>query len=163
MEANFGAILPLLTRYGVKFIVIGGGAAIAHGSARLTSDVDVVYSRDPDNVRNLVAALKDYEPYLRGAPPGLPFHWDEPTIKSGLNFTLRTTLGDLDLLGEVTGGGSYEALLPYTEEMTAFGIQCRFVTLERLIQLKRAAGRPKDFDALAELQALLEERLRRQN
>jgi hypothetical protein len=87
MEANFAAILPLLTRYGVKFIVIGR-AAIAHGSARLTSDVDVVYSRDPDNVRNLVAALKDYEPYLRGAPPGLPFHWAEPTIKSGLNYRL---------------------------------------------------------------------------
>ena len=73
---------------------------------------------------------------------------------------MKTTLGDLDLLGEVTGGGSYEELLPYSEAMTAFGVQCRFVTLERLIQLKRAAGRPKDFDAIAELQALLEERRR---
>src|SRR3954469_11555751 len=160
MDANFGEILPLLTRHHVRFIVVGGGAAIAHGSARLTSDVDVVYARDAENIRNLAAALENYGPYLRGAPPDLPFHWDEPTIKSGLNFTLRTTLGDLDLLGEVTGGGPYEALLPFSEEMTAFGIRCRFVTLERLIQLKRAAGRPKDFDALAELQAILEERRR---
>src|SRR5437762_5456631 len=103
MEANFGAILPLLTRYGVKFIVVGGGAAIAHGSARLTSDVDVVYSRDAENIRNLAAALQNYQPYLRGAPPDLPFRLDEQTIKNGLNFTLKTTLGDLDLLGEVTG------------------------------------------------------------
>jgi predicted nucleotidyltransferase len=160
MEANFTELLPLLAQHAVRFIVVGGGAAIAHGLARLTSDVDVVYARDPENIRQLVAALKDYSPYLRGAPPGLPFRWDEQTITAGLNFTLTTGVGDLDLLGEITGGGSYEELLPYTIELTAFNLQCRFVTLERLIQLKRAAGRPKDLEVIAELQALLEERRR---
>jgi predicted nucleotidyltransferase len=81
-------------------------------------------------------------------------------LKSGLNFTLTTTLGDLDLLGEVAGGGSYEQLLPFTQELETFDVRCRFVTLEKLIQLKRAAGRPKDLEAVAELQALLEERQR---
>lgn len=160
-EANFSELLPVLARHGVRFIVIGGGAAVAHGLARLTYDVDVVYARDPVNIRNLCTALRDREPYLRGAPPGLPFRWDEATIQAGLNFTLTTTLGDLDLLGEVTGGGSYERLLPFTEELRVFEVNCRFVTLERLIQLKRAAGRPKDLEILAELQALLEERRRR--
>jgi predicted nucleotidyltransferase len=79
-----------------------------------------------------------------------------------LNFTLTTSLGDLDLLGEVTGGGNYDQLLPFTLEMETFGVPCRFVTLEKLIQLKRAAGRPKDLEALAELQCILEER-RKQN
>ena len=160
MEANFSALLPLLVRHSVRFIVVGGGAAIAHGLARLTYDVDVVYARDPDNIRNLSVALQDHHPYLRGAPPGLPFRWDEQTIQAGLNFTLTTTAGDLDLLGDVTGGGSYEELLPFSEELTAFNVQCRFVTLERLIQLKRAAGRPKDLEVIAELQALLEEKRR---
>ena len=73
---------------------------------------------------------------------------------------MTTTAGDLDLLGEITGGGSYEELTPFSEELTAFGVRCRFVTLERLIQLKRAAGRPKDLEVIAELQALLEERKR---
>jgi hypothetical protein len=159
MEANFGEILPLLTRSAVRFIVVGGGAAIAYGSSRLTSDVDVAYARDPQNIRNLVAASRTTN-HTCGAPPGLPFRWDEETIKAGLNFTLRTTLGDLALLGEITGGGSYDELFPFTEEMDALGIRCRFVTLERLIQLKRAAGRPRDLDAIAELQALLEERRR---
>lgn len=158
MSANFPVILPLLVNNGVRFILIGGGAATVHGSARLTLDVDVVYARDPDNLKRLVAALSPHQPYLRGAPPGLPFRWDERTIQGGLNFTLTTTLGDLDLLGEVAGGGTYERLLPFTEELTAFGITCRVVTLERLIQLKRAAGRPKDLEVIAELQALLEER-----
>src|SRR5690606_8571642 len=115
MEPNFREILPLLTRHNVRFLVIGGGAAIAHGAARLTYDVDVVYARDPENVRNLVAALGPHQPYLRGAPLGLPFRWDDRTIQAGLNFTLTTALGDLDLLGEVTGGGTYEQLLPFTE------------------------------------------------
>jgi predicted nucleotidyltransferase len=158
MEANFSELLPLLVHYNVKFIVVGGGAAIAHGLARLTYDVDVVYSRDPKNIHNLVEALQNHHPYLRGAPPGLPFRYDVQTIKAGLNFTLTTDLGDLDLLGEVTGGGAYDDLLAFSEELETFGVTCRFVTLERLIQLKRAAGRPKDLEVIAELQALLEER-----
>lgn len=161
MAANFSELLPLLQVHKVRFIVVGGGAAIAHGSARLTSDVDVVYARDPENIHNLAVALQGHQPYLRGAPPGLPFHWDEETIKAGLNFTLTTTVGDLDLIGEITGAGSYEALLPFTEELEVFNVRCRFVTLERLIQLKRAAGRPKDLEVIAELQALLEERHRK--
>jgi hypothetical protein len=155
---NFEEILPLLTRNQVRFVVIGGGAAIAHGLARATYDVDVVYARDTENIRRLVAALQPHEPYLRGAPPGLPFRWDERTVQAGLNFTLITTLGNLDVLGEVAGGGTYEQLLPNSQEMEVFGVRCRFVTLEKLIQLKRAAGRPKDLETIAELQALLEER-----
>lgn len=158
MIANFVELLPVLNRYQVQFILIGGGAGVVHGSQRVTSDVDVVYSRDRDNLTRLADALKPHHPYLRGAPPGLPFRWDVPTIQAGLNFTLVTDLGDIDFLGEVAGGGTYEQLLPFTIELEAFGVPCRCVTLDRLIQLKRAAGRPKDLEAIAELQAILDER-----
>lgn len=80
------------------------------------------------------------------------------TVEAGLNFTLTTVLGPIDLLGEVAGGGYYDELLPFTEEFEVFDVKCRVVGLEKLIQLKRAAGRPKDFEAIAELQALLDER-----
>jgi predicted nucleotidyltransferase len=156
MIATLDIVAARLNECGVRYIVIGGWAAILHGSARSTNDVDVVYARDDDNIRRLAEAMKDWQPYLRGAPPGLPFKWDEPTIRSGLNFTLSTKFGDVDFLGEVIGGGRYEELLPYTLESTALGITCRTVTLERLIQLKRAAGRTKDLLVLADLQALLE-------
>lgn len=159
-EPNFRELLPLLAGHGVRFIVVGGGAAIAHGVARATYDVDVVYARDRANVEQLVQALRPYRPYLRGAPAGLPFRWEVATVLAGLNFTLTTSLGELDLLGEVTGGGGYEQLLPTTVEAEAFGVRCRFVTLEKLIQLKRAAGRPKDLETIAELEALAEERRR---
>jgi predicted nucleotidyltransferase len=158
MIASLEQMARQLQQHGVRFIVIGGWAAIIHGTARSTNDVDVVYARDADNIQRLVEALQPWQPYLRGAPPGLPFLWDAATIRAGLNFTLTTLYGDLDLLGEVTGGGTYEQLLPFTQEATAFGITCQVVTLERLIQLKRAAGRTKDLEVIAELQALLEER-----
>ncbi len=160
MIANFVELLPVLDRHRVEFILIGGGAGIVHGSQRVTTDVDVVYSRRADNVARLAEALKPHHPYLRGAPPGLPFRWDVQTILAGLNFTLITDLGDIDFLGEVAGGGTYEQLLPFTIELNAFGVTCRCVTLDRLIQLKRAAGRPKDLEAIAELQAILDERTR---
>lgn len=145
----------------VDFILIGGVAAVVHGSATTTNDVDVVYGRERGNIQRLVAALTPFKPYLRGAPPGLPFKWDEKTIRMGLNFTLLTTLGHLDVLGEVAGGGGYDALLPHTELAHIFDVDCRCVTLERLIVLKRAASRPRDFLAVAELEALLEERNKR--
>jgi predicted nucleotidyltransferase len=157
-ETKFGQVLEILSHGEIRFIVIGGLAAIAHGNARSTYDVDVVYSRTRENIRRLVQVIAPYQPYLRGAPPGLPFKWDEKTIRMGLNFTLTTTLGDIDLLGEVAGAGSYEQLLPHSVELTLFGVKCNCATLERLIQMKRAAGRPKDMLVIAELVALLEER-----
>ena len=156
---DFARLLAVLTGADVEFIVIGGFAATVHGSAHVTVDLDVVYRRTMDNVGRLAGALGPLQPYLRGAPPGLPFHFDVETIKRGLNFTLRTSAGDLDLLGEATGGGSYDDLLTHTEVRQLLGLECRFVDLETLIRLKRAAGRPKDFERIAELELLWKERL----
>ncbi len=151
---NLAKQLALLVGGGVEFIVIGGMAAAVHGSARATLDLDVVYSRTPENIERLATSLAPHAPYLRGAPPGLPFRFDVETIRHGLNFTLTTDVGDFDFLGEVVGGGTYEQLLAHTIEIDAFGVRCRYVDLETLLKLKRAAGRPKDLEAIAELEIL---------
>jgi hypothetical protein len=157
-RADFEGLLRLLVEGGVEFVVVGGFAASAHGAARVTYDLDIVYSREGANIARLASALASASPYLRGAPPGLPFRWDSQTIERGLNFTLTTSLGDLDVLGEITAGGRYADLLPHCVEVQAFGLACRCLGLEKLIEVKRAAGRPKDFEAIAELESLLEER-----
>jgi hypothetical protein len=158
VTTDFSALFRALA--GTDFILIGGLAAAVHGAARATYDVDVLYARTPENIERLVAALAPLQPYLRGAPPGLPFRWDTETISHGLNFTLITTAGDIDLLGEVTYGGTFDQLLSDTVIVSVFGIECRCLTLERLIQVKRAAGRVKDLEAIAELEAIEEERRR---
>ena len=89
---------------------------------------------------------------------GLPFRLDAETLQRGLNFTLVTDLGDLDLLGEIAGGGNFEALLGHAQPVEVYGAQCYVLGLERLIEVKRAAGRPKDFEAIAELEKILEAR-----
>jgi predicted nucleotidyltransferase len=157
---DYRELIRGLAASGVKFIIVGGAAATAHGSSRLTDDLDLVYQREPENVRRLVETLGPHQPYLRGAPPGLPFTWDDETIWRGLNFTLTTDLGSVDLLGEITLGGTYERLLPHSIRLQVFGYECLCLGLERLIEVKRAAGRPKDLEAVAELQAILEERNR---
>lgn len=141
----------------VAFIVVGGVAARVHGSARFTQDLDVSYARGDDNLARLVSALRPLDPYLRGAPKGLPFDWSPATLRAGLNFTLTTTAGDIDLLGEIIGGGTYEDLLPHTTTVTIFGRETRVLDLPWLIRVKRAAGRPRDLEAIAELEALQEE------
>ena len=157
---DYPELLRLLTEHGVEFIIIGGAAAVIHGSSRLTH-LEVVYRRNPENLTRLTNALKAQAPYLRGAPPGLPFQWSEATLQMGMNFTLEIRLGQLDILGEVTGGGRYEDLLNHTIEVEVFGVHCRCLDLEALIRTKRAAGRPKDLEVIAELEAILEERQKR--
>jgi hypothetical protein len=152
---EYEALLKALA--GVEYIAVGGFAATMHGSARFTNDLDIVYRRTAENIAKLTAALRPYSPYLRGAPPGLPFSWDERTLKNGLNFTLDTSLGWIDVLGEIVGGGKYEALLPASQVFRLFDVDVRCLSLRRLIEVKRAAGRPKDYESVAELELLLRE------
>jgi hypothetical protein len=157
---DFRALLGALTQGRVAFIVVGGAAATAQGSARLTHDLDIVYRRDESNIERLVKSLAPHAPYLRGAPPGLPFSWDSGTVSRGLNFTLITDIGAIDLLGEITGGGTYDNLVPHAESLTIFGMDCFCLSIDQLINVKRAAGRVKDLEAVAELEAIREERTR---
>lgn len=150
-------LLAALNAWGVEYIIVGGVAARAHGSSRLTDDVDISYARTPANLTRIVAALAPLNPYLRGAPPGLPFEWSAATLRAGLNFTLTTSAGAIDLLGEITGGGQFDDLLPHALTITLFGAEVRLLDLPWLIRVKRAAGRPKDLEVIAELEALQEE------
>jgi len=156
---DFERILTSLRSADVAFVIVGGVAATVHGSARLTSDVDVVYERSRPNIERLVTALKPLNPYLRGAPPGLPFKFDIETVRRGLNFTLTTDAGPMDVLGEITGVGDYRAVLAVSEQLTLYGAPYQCINLDALIVSKRAAGRPKDLEAVAELELIRDEKL----
>jgi hypothetical protein len=154
--SEFERSLTVLLDHKVELVVIGGAAMYARGSDYLTRDLDVCYNRSLENIKRLVNALALYSPTLRGAPSGLPFCFDVPTVTRGLNFTLNTDLGAIDLLGEVAGLGGYAEVRAASTTIEMFGRTCAVLSLDGLIKAKRAAGRPKDLAALPELEAMRE-------
>ncbi len=149
--ADIIVLMKQLTTHNVQFVLIGGQAMIAHGLTHSTFDIDICYQRTSANLEALVAAFTPIHPYLRGAPPGLPFRFDVPTLTAGLNFTLVTDLGEIDLLGEVSGIGNYDQVLAQSVERTVFGLPIRILSVDGLIAAKKASGRSKDQIQLREL------------
>jgi hypothetical protein len=148
--------IEAFARHEVEFIIVGGVAMNLHGSAHVTFDLDICYNRRRANLNRIVAALAPYHPRLRGLPDNLLSIWDEQMLQSGTSFTLTTDLGDIDLLGEVAGVGSYPDALAVSITVPLYGIECCLLTLDSLIASKRAAGRTKDLLVLPELEALRE-------
>ena len=144
-------LLDALTAAGVEFTVAGGVALVLRGSSRVTLDLDLCYARDRENLRRLAAALAPFHPRLRGAPPDLPFLCDDQTLASGLNFTLTTDLGDVDILGEISGVGDYATAAAGSSPLIVGATRVLVMDLDALERAKRAAGRAKDLLDLAEI------------
>jgi hypothetical protein len=147
-------ILGALVRHGVDFVVVGGLAGIAHGSAYNTEDVDVAYERSQENLMRLAAALTELGATLRGAPPDLPFQLDAETLRSGMNFTFDTRFGSLDILGEPAGAPKYEELRARAASTELWGVAVHVSSLDHLIGMKEAAGRPRDLTMAAEYRTI---------
>lgn len=139
----------------VRFVVIGGLAAAAHGSAHVTNDLDLCYDTADDNVGRLAKLLASWKAYPRGVDPGLPFFMDLRTFRTTPVMTLQTSEGNLDVLDRVTGLGAFAELHPMSHEVTAFDTSFLVLDLPALIRSKRATRRPKDMMQLPELEALL--------
>ncbi|MDE3178384.1 MAG: hypothetical protein KGM47_01890 [Acidobacteriota bacterium] len=148
--------LTSLVDAGIEFVMIGGVAMYAHGSSRLTRDLDICYGRSAENLERLALALGGFHPRLRDAPASTGFRLDARALRQGMNFTLVTDLGDLDLIGEVPGIGGYAEVKGLSVSMPLFGRSCEVLSLDGLIRAKRASARPRDLDALKELEALRE-------
>ena len=151
MIADYRRLLGALTEHHVDFVVVGAVALVLHGSARVTRDLDVAYARDAANLKRLARALAPFRPTLRGAPAALPFALDAATLRGGLNFTLTSSAGDLDLLSDITGLGGYDIVARLSEVMRVYGHEVRVLSLDGLERAKRAAGRLKDLADLEEI------------
>lgn len=140
----------------MRFVIIGGVAASAHGSARITDDLDICYDPEPENCERLAATLASWNAYPRGVEPGLPFIMDARTLHLTPVLTLITNRGRLDVMDRVAGVGDFGALWEESRDIELAGRRVRVLDLAALIKAKRAAGRTKDRDQLPELEALLE-------
>jgi hypothetical protein len=149
-------MLSGLTRKKVRFVVVGGVAAAAHGSSRVTNDLDICYdASDKANLVALASLLASWDAYPRGIEPDLPFIMDDRTLFGAPVLTLTTREGDIDVMDRIAGVGDYAAVKAHSERISALGVGFRVLDLPSLIKSKRAAGRPRDHEHLPELEALL--------
>lgn len=149
--------LDVLHRHGVQFVVIGAFAGRLLGSPSLTRDLDICYARDRANLEALVAALGELHAELRGVTEPVPFKLDPQTLSKGDSFTFVTDAGDLDILGTPAGTEGFKELARTAEVVDLGGIAVRIASVDSLIRMKRAAGRPKDLIEVEVLAALREE------
>lgn len=155
-------LLETLVRHEVDFVLIGGMAGTACGSAYVTLDVDVAYGRSRPNLERLADALRELGATLRGAPPNRSFTLDAKTLENGANFTFDTQYGPLDILADPAGAPTYSRLREEAgDELLAEGIRIRVASLDHLIAMKEAAGRPKDLLMASEYRVISDELRRR--
>jgi len=147
-------MLDELRRRDVRFVLVGGLAAIAHGSAYNTNDLDICYDTADDNVRTLIDVLQGWKAYPRGWEPGLPWLLDLRTFRTTPVLTLSTEEGDIDLLDRIEGVGDFQACLAASKPVELGEGSVRVINLDALIRAKKAAGRAKDRERIVELEAL---------
>ena len=149
--------LRTLSRHGVRYVVIGGLGARLHGSPSVTNDTDVCCQRAPATLERLAAALRRLHAALRGADGDVPFQLDAKTLAAGDHFTLSTDAGNLDILGTPAGVDGFDALEREAKVFTIDGLTVAVASIDDLISMKRAAGRPKDLIEVEVLGALRDE------
>ena len=147
--------LRALTRGDVDFVVVGGIAAILHGSSTLTTDVDIVFAPAAENLERLGDVLVRLKGRLRGVEDDVPFVPDARTLRGMDLLTLSTTAGPLDLLRMPSGAPSYAVLRRRAERYDLGGFEVLVASVEDLIAMKSAAGRAKDRAAVEELEVIL--------
>ncbi len=150
-------MLETLQEGGVRFVVIGAVAGRILGSPTVTRDLDVCYAGDEENLHALVSVLTGLHARLRGTDPDLPFRLDARTLRAGGTFTFTTDAGDLDVLRTPAGTGGFDELARTAQSMDLDGLTVLVASLDDLIRMKRAAGRPKDLVELEILGALRDE------
>lgn len=156
-------ILGTLTARGVDFVLVGGYAAVLHGSPRITRDLDVCYATDRENLRALAKVLQELNARLAGVEDDIPFVPDERTLSKVELLTLVTDFGRLDLMTAPAGSPSYDRLRARAARYEIGGFLVKVAEIEDLLAMKAAAGRPKDLADIAELEAIARLRRRIEN
>jgi predicted nucleotidyltransferase len=147
-------ILKVLAEGGIDFVVIGGFAAVTHGSQYLTQDVDVCMVLTPQSVEKIRKALAPLDPVHRMTAQKLPFATFPKSTEGLRNLYLRTRYGVLDILTEVEGVGGLDAIRDRANTSLADGVAYKVISLPDLITCKETVGRDKDLLVAKELRAI---------
>jgi hypothetical protein len=152
--ANLEALLQRLVKHDVDFVVIGAFASVIHGATLVTQDVDICCRFTSRNLLKLQGALADLHPVHRLTPKHLPLELTPARCRGLKNLYLETDLGIIDCLGEVLGLGDFSAVKKQSVSIDMDFGNCCVLGLEGLIKAKRAMNRPRDREALIQLEAI---------
>lgn len=149
-------LLQRLCDADVDFVVVGGFAALLHGSTQVTRDLDVCAVLSSEDVAKLRKALQDLNPTHRLTPQRLSFLTNPDPGVPVRNLYLETELGTVDILSSILGVGDFERVRAGSVEIEIFGRRCRVISVDDLIRAKEALAREKDLLAAKELRAIQE-------
>lgn len=152
--SELNGLLQRLSEAGIEFVVVGGVAAVLHGSSLVTRDLDVCANLNGENLQKLRDAFRDLHPVHRIGPERHSFLEIPEPGASLTNLYLQTDLGALDLLGSITGIGDFDQVRKSAIQVELFGRKVKVLALEALIKAKEAVGRQKDLLAATELRAI---------
>jgi len=147
-------LLERLTRAGVDFVVVGGFAGVVHGCTYITQDIDICCDFTPANLLALKRALAGLHPIHRMTPGRKNLELTEQNAAQFKNLYLDTDMGPLDCLSRIEGLGPYAEVVQSSEITQAGAVQLRVLSVEALIKTKRAMNRPRDKEAVLQLETL---------
>lgn len=153
---NLANLIERLLQYDVEFVIVGGFAAVAHGSTTLTQDVDICCNFSVENLMRLNDSLADIHPVHRMTPQKRPLELTPDTCKPLKNLYLDTDMGQLDCLSSVMGVGNYEQVKESSCQISLPGGICRVLDIDALIESKKAMNRPRDIEAVLQLESIKE-------
>lgn len=152
---NLKTLLETLLVHDIDFVLIGGFAAVVHGSTLVTQDLDICAAITDGQVAKLRKALKDLHPHHRMNPNAKHSFLDEPKDLRGINnLYLETDLGILDILSKTEPAGDFNEIKTRSMEISLYGHRCRVISIDDLIRVKEAMKRPKDLQAAQELRLI---------
>jgi predicted nucleotidyltransferase len=154
-------LIRRLVAGGVDFVVVGGVAVILQASPRFTKDVDICYSPEPENLEALGSVLRKLDARLRGIDEDVPFVPDARTLRQMQILTLDSEEGNIDLLVNPSGSPPYPRLKANADVMDLGGIDVHVASIDDLLAMKRAAGRPQDLVDVESLEIARRRRGRR--
>ncbi len=150
-------IIERLSLAGVDFVLVGGLAAVTHGSSMTTQDIDICCDFSAENLLRLQTALEGLNPFHRMTTNRIPLELTKANCGSLKNLYLDTDWGQLDCLNEVLGLGSFEQVKQLSESIELDGKDCSILRIDALITAKKAMGRPKDIETIKQLEAIQRE------
>jgi len=154
VSKGFYNLIERLVNNGVDFVIVGGFAGVVHGCSYVTQDVDICCDFSPINLLALQKAISDLDPVHRMTPKRLKLKLTEETCSQFKNLYLDTNVGQLDCLSFVDGLGDYKQVKQESEFIEVEDKKMRVLSLDALIKAKRAMNRPRDRQAISQLEAI---------